>query len=475
MSQEPSTLYWHGRSTLFEEAVLHGLYENDLTTLSYRYQPQGLQQIPSLANGAAAARVVPVDAGEKVVDAAGDLVTLEPGITVMTADGEPATFAGTTLLMNQQVVDFVMKQRFWADGQPVTASDSVYSFELAAHPDTPGDKYKIDRTASYQATGNLTLRWTGLPGFKDNNFQTNFQHPLPRHAWSGLSPAELLTAESSSRLPLGDGPYRIVEWIAGQSIRLEPNLAYYHALDNLPRLDSVTFKFIPDTNQRLSQLLAGECQIVTHDALETYLIPFVVEAQEAQLLKASIRPGPVALEVSFGINSWTDYGDGSGRPDWFEDVRARQGIAMCINRQQIVDTIMVAYSDVSHSYVPPIHPLYAKNVSQWPHDISAANVLLDETGYLDINEDGIREDPLTGNAFRVSLITGLDQIERRIGQMLQEQLRDCGIDLVIEQPPMRPLRHLANCRTLGRDCPTERRCFSRMGRYKLHRLVRSSF
>lgn len=435
MSQEPSTLYWHGHSTLFEEAVLHGLYENDLTTLSYGYQPQGLEKIPSLANGDTATRVVPVDRGETVVDAAGNVVPLEPGVTVTTADGQLATFAGTTLLMEQQVVDFVMKQRYWSDGQPVTASDSVYSFELAAHPDTPGDKYKTDRTASYQATGNLTLRWTSLPGFRDNNFQNNFQHPLPRHAWSGLSPAELLTAESSSRLPMGDGPFMIVEWIPGKSIRLEPNPAYYRSLDGLPRLDSVTFKFIPDTNQRLSQLLAGECQIVTHDALDPDLIPFAVEAQEAQLLKSSIRPGPLGLEVDFGINSWSDYGDGSGRPDWFEDVRVRQGIAMCIDRQQIVNTITVAYSDVSHSYVPPIHPLYAKNVSQWPHDTKAANALLDEAGYLDDNEDGIREDPITGNAFRVSLITGLDQMERRIGQMIQEQLRDCSIDLVIEALP----------------------------------------
>ncbi len=153
MAQEPSTLYWHGRDTLFDEAVLHGLYENDFTTLSYAYQAQGLETIPSLAQGDAAFRVVPVDAGDEVVDAAGDVVALEPGMVVVDADGERVTFDGSTLLMQQLVVDFQLKQRFWADGKPVTAADSVYSFRLAAHPDTPG------RQVQNRANGQLRIHW----------------------------------------------------------------------------------------------------------------------------------------------------------------------------------------------------------------------------------------------------------------------------------------------------------------------------
>jgi len=436
MSEEPHTLYWHGRDSVFEEAVLHGLYENDFTTLSYRYQPQGLEKIPSLAHGDAATRVVPVNAGDRVVNADGDVVSLALGDKVATVNGEIVTFDGSsTLLMDQLVVDYVMTQRYWADGRPVTASDSVYSFQLAVHPDTPGNKYETDRTASYQATGNLSVRWAGLPGFKDDSYETNFQHPLPRHTWGGLSPAELVTADLSSRLPLGDGPFKIVEWLPGHSIRLEPNPYYHRSQKGLPRLDSVTFLFIPDTNQRLSLLLAGQCQIVTHDGLNPDLISFFQEAEEAQLLKASIRPGRIGLQVSFGINSWADYGDGIGRPDWFEDVRVRQAVAMCINRQQIINSILDGRSIVSHSYVPVIHPLYASDVSQWPFDTTSANAFLEEAGYQDSDEDGLREDPITGNDFRVSLITSLDRTERQIGQLLQESLRSCGIELVIEALP----------------------------------------
>ena len=435
MSQEPSTLYWHGRETLFDEAVLHGLYENDLTTLSYGYQPQGLEKVPSLAKGDAAFRVVPVDAGDKVVDAQGYVTLLEPGSTVINADGDLETFEGSTLLMQQVVVDFLMKQRYWSDGQPVTAADSVYSFLLAAHPDTPGDKFNTERTASYQATGNISVRWAGLPGFKDDSYQTNFHHPLPQHAWRNISEAELLTAEPSSRLPIGDGPYQIVEWQPGESIRLEPNPFYYRSQEDLPRLDSVTFRFIANTNQRISQLLAGQCHIITHDEIDKELIPFFQEAQNAQLLKASFRPGRTLWQLSFGVNSWSEYGDGIGRPDWFEDARVRQAVALCINRQQIVDVALSGQSSIPNSYLPAIHPLYAENVSQWPYDQTAANILLDEAGYLDANIDHVREDPITGTDFRVSLITTVDRTEREIAQLIKDDLLECGIDVTIEPLP----------------------------------------
>ncbi|MDX1417264.1 MAG: hypothetical protein R3293_23860, partial [Candidatus Promineifilaceae bacterium] len=46
MEQEPKTLFWHGHESVFEEAVLHGIYESDLTTVSYDYQAVGLEKIP---------------------------------------------------------------------------------------------------------------------------------------------------------------------------------------------------------------------------------------------------------------------------------------------------------------------------------------------------------------------------------------------------------------------------------------------
>ncbi len=224
-------------------------------------------------------------------------------------------------------------------------------------------------------------------------------------------------------------------WLPGEMIRLEPNPFYYRLREDLPRLDSVTYRFIPDVNQRIAQLLAGQCQIITHEDLVQELIPFFQEAQDAQLLKASFRPSRLRWQIDFGVNSWNAYGDGSGRPDWFEDPRARQAIAMCINRQQLVDSILSGESFVPSSTLPPNHPLFAANARQWPYDSTAANVLLDELGYMDSDRDRIREDPISGVDFRVSLITSEDRSEREIAALIKRNLLECGIDLVIESLP----------------------------------------
>ncbi len=222
-AQEPDTLYIYGGSMLAARAVQHALFTNYITTLSYAYQADGLEKLPSLADGDAVINVVEVAEGD-IVRTKDDVVkALEVGDVIVNSDLEDVTFDGTPVMMEQMVVDFTMLPTVWSDGTPVKASDSVYGFNLALDPDTPTVKYAAERTASYEATGDLSIAWTGVPGFRDSTYFTNFWQPHPEHVLGGFSAAELLEAEESSRLPVGDGPFAISEWIAGDSIRLVRN------------------------------------------------------------------------------------------------------------------------------------------------------------------------------------------------------------------------------------------------------------
>ena len=436
MSQEPDTLYPWGGTMLAAGAVQHGIFETDITTLSYDYQAHGLEKIPSLADGDAVLQAVEVEAGATVLDASGNPVALEEGVSIVNADDETVEFTGEPVTMQQLVVDFTMKPRVWSDGEPVKASDSVYSFNLVNHPDTPASKFTTNRTASYEATGELTTRWTGIPGFMDATYFINFWQPLPEHAWSDFTPAELLEAEASSRMPVGDGPFAITEWVAGDRIVLEPNEHYYRAAEGLPKLDSVTFKFIQDTNQLVAQLLAGQCDIGTQDALTAAEAPFLIEAETNGLVVPHFQTGTVYEHVDFGINSWGDYGDGIGRPDWFQDERVRQAMTMCTDRQAMVDNILYGRSEVIHSYVPSVHPLYPDGLTEWPYDVEQANALLDEVGYVDSDGDGIREDTETGTPFSVSLGTTTgNEMRQQLSQIFKENMLECGIDVTLEFIP----------------------------------------
>ncbi len=425
--QEPNTLYPYGKTLPIETAVLHALYENDYTTLTYAIQPQGLMAIPSLAADDAQLLAVEVQSGDTIVNAAGHIATLTTGMVILSPDGSEIVFDGTTAVMPQLVVDFTMQQRYWSDGQPVTAADSVYSFQLDADPDTPTSKFVTARTASYQTTGELSVRWTGIPGFWDTDYAIRFWRPLPRHLWESYAAANLLTEEISSRQPVGDGPFVVAEWMSGDHILLEPNPYYYHRDDDLPYLDSVTFRFLPDNNELVKNLLIGQCDVVLPIDLDTTQIPLLLAAETNKLIAPHFQSGTIYEHIDFGINSWRYYGDGDGRPDWFEDVRVRQAITMCTDRQGMIDEILYGRSQLIHSYIPSNHPLYPANLTQWPYDPQAANTLLDSAGYKDNNGDGIRQDPISDTSFRITLGTGDNEIQQQITQKFQADLRDCGI------------------------------------------------
>ena len=153
MAQEPDTMYIYGGTMLAARHVQHAVFENDITLLSYDYQAQGIEKLPSLADGDAFIEEVEVNAGDLVLDSSGNPVTLEEGVEVSNAAGEAVVFDGTPIMMQQLVTDFTMKPRVWSDGTPVTTDDSVFSFELTNDPDTPSTKFLNDRTASYETTG----------------------------------------------------------------------------------------------------------------------------------------------------------------------------------------------------------------------------------------------------------------------------------------------------------------------------------
>lgn len=436
MAQEPATLYVNGGNMLAQSAVYHAIREDSFTTLSFGYQSVGVDKVPSLADGDAVINSVEVAAGDTVLDSAGEPATLEDGVEVTNSAGETVVFDGTPVMMDQLVVDFTMKARVWSDGTPASADDSVYGFEIQSDPDTPTSKYTIERTASYEATGDMSTRWTGIPGYKDSTYFVNFWEPQPRHAWSSFSAAELLEAEESSRLPIGDGAFAIDEWVAGDSIRLSPNPYYYRADEGLPRLDSLTYKFIPDTNQMVAQLLSGQCDIGTQDGMDVGQSPFLIEAENNGLLVPYFQTGTVYEHIDFGVNSYGDYGDGIGRPDWFETANVRQAMTMCTDRQSMVDNILYGRSEVIHTYIPSVHPLYPSDLTEWPYDVEAGNAMLDEAGYVDSDGDGFREDPITGVPFKVTLGTTTgNEMRQQLTQIFKENMIDCGIDVELYYQP----------------------------------------
>ena len=421
---EPADLYLYGDSSVEAISVRHAIYESPVTSLSYEYQPLALEKLPSLADGDARLESVDVNAGEFVVDAAGEITTLVKGLEVIDATGQPLIYDSGAIQMSRLSADFTFKPLVWSDGTPVTAEDSVFSFQIAGNPNTPSVDARVRTTAAYEATGERTVSWTGIPGYVDPAFMTHVWTPLPAHQLADYSPAELPTLDDVIRIPLSFGPFMVEEWTPGVSIRLIPNPHYYRAAEGLPHLTSLTFRFIASGEGTLPADYQG-CHILTHDLLFFDDLPAVDEAVAAGTLVEHLASTGIVEQIIFGIDR-----AGSEADTWFQDARVRQALTLCTDRQALIDEFTYGRAALMDTFVSPDHLLLPDDLPSWPHDPAAGNALLDEVGFIDATGDGIRDSIGATATFSVTLGTNVESIQRQaINERVRDNLAECGIQV----------------------------------------------
>jgi peptide/nickel transport system substrate-binding protein len=444
---EPNTLYPYGELNAAARSVLSAVYDGPMDLIEYGYQPVILEKEPSLENGDAQIAVIDVNEGDEVVDASGDLVKLTSGVNVRPSecrsDDCVVTYDGSsTLQMDQMVVTFSLKEGLlWSDGEPLTADDSVYSYTLASDAATPGSKFLVERTQTYEAADEQTVQWWGKPGFIDPAYGTNFWMPLPQHAWQDLSAADLLNAEVSSKMPLGWGAYILKEWTPGESIHLIKNLNYFRAEDGLPKFDELTFLIMKDSNAAIAALTDGKCDVIDPSVrLDAQVGLLQTMQEEGQLKLFTAQTGSMEwLGIGIAPASYDDgynVSEKKDRPDIFADVRTRQAIALCLDRQQVVDTVLFGLSQVPDTYLPSDHPLHNGNVQTYAFSPESGSKILQQAGWVDHDHNpatprqsvGVTNVP-NGTPLILNYVTTSATQRRQVVDIFTKSLAQCGIGL----------------------------------------------
>lgn len=444
LGQEPNTLYPLGTLNQAARSVLGAIYDGPVDTFTNGYQAVILEKIPSLKNGEAQLAAVAVKRGDLVVDAAGNFVSLDVGVTVFPSGCTEAACAVkydgvSPLKMDQLVVTYrLLPNLTWSDGAPLTSADSTFAFALASDAATPGSKYLIDHTQAYEAVDERTVQWWGLPGFIDSSYADNFWPPLPKHLWGQVSAAELARADVNAHPPLGWGAYVFKEWSAGKYIRLEKNPAYFRAAEGLPAFETLTFRFVQDAPTAISDLIAGQCDLLdTSLRLESQLdLLTALERNEQVHLVTSTTP--LIERLDFGIRpaSYDDgYAPGIGdRQDLFGDVRTRQGIADCLDRGKVVNTVFSGLSRVPDTFVSPEHPLFNPETAKYPFEVNKGIALLKEAGWIDPDNNPATplvaqnvKNVVAGTPLVVTYSTTSALQRKQVSEILAQSLAQCGV------------------------------------------------
>lgn len=447
LGDEPNTLYPYGTLNSAARSVLSAVYDGPMDIVEYGYQPVILEKVPSLENGDAQIAAITVNAGDQVVDSSGDVVSLASGVKVRPSqcrsDDCVITYDGSSSLqMDQMVVTFTLRKGLlWSDGEPLTADDSVYSYTMASDNATPGSKFLIDRTQTYEVADEQTLQWWGIPGFIDPDYSANFWMPLPKHAWEQFSASDLLKDEASSKLPMGWGAYILDEWVPGESIHLIKNLNYYRADEGLPKFDELTFLILKDSNAALTAFTDGKCDVIDPSVrldAQVGLLQKMQEEHQAKLVTAQtstmewlgIGITPASYDNGYNASAKQD------RPDIFADARTRQAIAVCLDRQKVVDTVLFGLSQVPDTYLPADHPLHNGNVQTYAFNPTSGNQILQQAGWVDHDHDpstprqsvGVTNVP-NGTPLILNYVTSSATQRRQVVDIFTKSLAQCGIGL----------------------------------------------
>ncbi len=450
---EPQALIPHIDQSYTARLVQAAIYDGPIDVVDYRLRPVALTALPNVGDGAdgydeadAEIGAVWVHAGDLVISDTGEIVTLAPGARVRPAGCRSADCAvthwGGALEMERMRVTFHLRQDLrWANGDPVTAHDSVFSYRLATDPLLPANSALQRATADYVAIDDRAVVWTGLPGYLTPAYRTAFWTPLPLATWGKLSAAEILAQEGDVRTPLGYGPYTVTAWEPGRFIRLQRNPHYRDAQGGAPYFDQVRFRFIAaDPEEALDALAAGRCDLLTRD-LELEAAPAELARVEAEgAVRLVAHPGIVWEHLTFNVG----VGD---RTPYFLEPLTRRAVALCVDREALARerAIPLDAADgldlVLETYVAPEHPLYASDVvTRVPFAPELGQALLASVGWRDADDDGVREAHGVsgvgdGTAFRVRYVTVDDARRRAIADFVSEALSDCGIAVEVETFP----------------------------------------
>lgn len=426
LSQLPEKLYLYGDQTEGASVIRQAVYEPLVTTLGYAYQAYALERLPSVENGDIVVETVLAREGDRVLNSAGNPVILRQGVQVETAAGELITFdAETPVEMTQISVDFELSPRTWSDGTPLTAADSVFSFNIAADIATPVEKTVINRTAVYETTGERSLRWVGLPGYMDRTPFLNVWTPLPSHQLSQFTAAQLLEAEEANQTPLGYGAYFVERWANDEVVLLRNP---HYSGDGSSSVGLIRFVVEPDG---LEGVKSGTCHIALADTTPLEQTPEILAAHDAGEAVAVIRNSLVFEHIDFGVNSEDNYA--AQRPDWFEDPALRKAFMHCIDRQAMIDELQFGQGELMHAYVSSEHPLFPDDAVFYPHDPLTGNAILDGLGFVDSDEDGIRDmvengDRVITTPISITIATeDFTPLRQEINEMVVDDLAACGV------------------------------------------------
>ena len=329
----------------------------------------------------------------------------------------------------------------FSDGEPVTADDVIFSAQLDTNPEF--NSLKRDQMKYVAGTDNGgacenpdELGWEKIDDhtvhltFKEVMSELNFLNMmnryfyiLPEHIYSQYSIEELNTAAPWQENMIGSGPFVYDTSIDGERIELVKNENYFLGE---PQIDRLVIRVVQGS-QLLSTLVAGEVDVIVGGGVATLPLSDWPTAQSTEGITAVSEPTWAYQAMIINTTS-----------EKIPNAECRNAINMAINRQSIVDNLLLGEGVVVYAPFSDEHPFVDESKLTLPeYNPEKAKQQLEENGF-DFNQTLELIVP-TGNEVRIQSTVLIQQDLQAIGvktnitqydfATLMQMMRDGDYDL----------------------------------------------
>ena len=254
----------------------------------------------------------------------------------------------------------------WHDGKPFSAEAVVFSidkFLRAVHPRARVviNKYVESVSAPDAGTVVIKLKETFAPFL--SVFVVDNMPIVPKHIYEGTDYA----TNPANQTPIGTGPFKFKEWKKGSYIVLTRNDDYWKP--NLPYLDEIIFKVIPDAASRAVAFEKGDVNVLRGGDVDN------VEVKRLRALP----------NVEMTTKGWEMYAPlafmiMNQRQPPFDNVKVRQAVMHAINRKFVVDNIFFGLGKPAISPLASSTLFFEPKVTQYDFNMKKARDLIKESG-----------------------------------------------------------------------------------------------
>jgi len=285
------------------------------------------------------------------------------------------------------------------NGDEVTADDVIYSMELQKTPPEPGVPNSFyPAIESVEAIDKYTVK------FNMTGPDPSVEGYLAWSRYSAIIPKDAYTRWNLLTEGVGTGPFKLVQYVPNDRVEYERNPDFWKP--DLPYLDKITLKVLPDESGRVAALRSGEihgCSVTADTALTLANDPDIT------ILKG-LFSAPRVLQ-------FTILGD--DKP--WNDVRVRQAMSKAIDRQQIIDNVFGGEAVLSAAVPPGYGDWFISSeelAENWfKQDLEAAKQLMIDAGYAD--------------GFEITLYSIANHDATQTAEVVQQQLKEINITVEV--------------------------------------------